>query len=322
MILSLFVVGVCASPRGAAASEKDESEALIREGLALRRKGDDAGALERFNKAVVIRRSGRVLAQIALAEQALGRWVEAESNLKEALSRSDDVWILKNRPLLETSLGDISAHLGELEVSGNVVGADVQIDGIRRGSLPLTGPLRVVVGSVTLEVRAVDYYPLVRVVTVTSGGRAREVMNLVPSKAPVVASEPHASAQVEVKRGTAVLAESKAEPERGPAWQRPVAIASFGAAVALLAYGGYATYQRETLVEDNRGRCTKAASSMEDPVCEGVRSDLAGYATKQLIGFAGAAAFATAGGVVLWLAPSTSSSADLSNTRIFMRTTF
>src|SRR5215510_2729336 len=58
------------------ASGRDErTESLLAEGNALRRAGDDRAALTRFEEAWKRRPSARALAQMGLAEQALGRWL-------------------------------------------------------------------------------------------------------------------------------------------------------------------------------------------------------------------------------------------------------
>ena len=54
----------------------DAAEHLIKQGVELRAKGKDAEALVLFQKAYAATPSPRALAQIALAEQALGRWIE------------------------------------------------------------------------------------------------------------------------------------------------------------------------------------------------------------------------------------------------------
>ena len=54
-----------------------DAEALVEEGLALRREGRDAEAAERFRAAYDVDHSARSLAQLAFAEQATGDWVAA-----------------------------------------------------------------------------------------------------------------------------------------------------------------------------------------------------------------------------------------------------
>lgn len=50
--------------------------------------------------------SPRALAQIALAEQALGRWVEAERDLRNVLHMSEDPSIARNRDTAQRAGGD------------------------------------------------------------------------------------------------------------------------------------------------------------------------------------------------------------------------
>jgi len=301
----------------------DGSEGLIREGLALRRNGDDEAALERFTRAARIRRSGRVLTQIALAEQALGRWVEAESHLIEALSLREEAWIAKNRPLLDSALADISSHLGTLEVVGNVPGAEVRVNGTARGRLPLPQALRVASGTVTVEVDAQGYFPLARTVTVMARGRSREVLTLVPSAvAPTASVLPPTASPSRVEVPTPSLSDRSPQSIQMPSpWQRQAGIAAFVASAALMVYGGISTWQREKLVSDNSGKCTRDPQASESMSCSGVRKSISKYETGQLIGYGGAAALAVTGGVLLWVAPSTSDG-ELSSASIFMRGRF
>jgi hypothetical protein len=82
--------------------------------------------------------------------------------------------------LLRQALTDIQSHLGSLELSGGVPGAEVSINGARAGTLPLASAIRVPAGSVALEVRAPDHLPMLRTVIVPAGGLAREPVVLVP----------------------------------------------------------------------------------------------------------------------------------------------
>src|SRR2546422_8347826 len=56
------------------------AEEHVSRGLELRKEDRDLDALAEFQLAYGIRPTSRVRAQIALAEQALGRWVVAESD--------------------------------------------------------------------------------------------------------------------------------------------------------------------------------------------------------------------------------------------------
>src|SRR5579883_1574525 len=139
------------------AQQPSDPNALIHEGVVLRRKKQYEVALELFRQAWQLSHTPRARAQMGLTEQALGRWVEAEEHLKEALAVEKDAWIIKNRQPLEGALTVIGQHLGSLDVRGGVPGAEVRINGLLVGTLPLKQPIRAVIGTVTLEVKAPNY---------------------------------------------------------------------------------------------------------------------------------------------------------------------
>lgn len=117
---------------------------------------------------------------MALAEQALGHFVEAEAHLLEALAATDDEWITRRRPDLQVALEAIQHRLGYLELRGGVDGAEVRIDGRSVGRLPMEAPLRLVTGGYRVEVVARGYYPLARIVTIVSDATTRELLAMTP----------------------------------------------------------------------------------------------------------------------------------------------
>lgn len=161
-------------------TEVAESDALILEGVKLREQGKDAEALAVFVRAQALAPTPRALAQRALAEQALGDWVQADAHLREALAASDDPWIARNRQALDGALAVIGDHLGQLQVNGGVAGAELRLDGQLVGTLPLGGPLRVVVGRPMLEVTAAGYHPVRREIAIKAGSLSTETIELVP----------------------------------------------------------------------------------------------------------------------------------------------
>lgn len=168
------------------ASAQSEVDAAIARGVSLRREGRDQAALEVFEGVWRSSHAPRALAQVALAEQALGRWVEAEAHLVEALGASGDAWVRDHLGVLQPALADIRRHVGRLDVRGEPAGAEVVIDGQRRGALPLEAALRVPTGSVTFTVRREGYLPVTRTVQVDATYPLREMVSLTPV-APAVA---------------------------------------------------------------------------------------------------------------------------------------
>lgn len=151
----------------------------MQQGVAQRRAGQDQPALESFRQAQAISPSPRILAQIALAEQALGQWVDADHSLRTALADEADPWIGRNRGALETALNAIQNRLATVEITCNVPGAEIQINGRRRGTTPLSAPLRVEAGTANIELSLSGYYSLRRTLELTGSGSFRERFNLV-----------------------------------------------------------------------------------------------------------------------------------------------
>jgi hypothetical protein len=137
--------------------------------VSLRGQGEDAKALEVFERAQLLNPSPRATAQVALANQALGRWVAAELGLMQALTASGDGWIAVNRAALEQALATVRTHLAWIGVESNVPGAEVWQGGRPIASLPLGEALRVVAGPIDIEVRAASYKSATRHLEVAPG---------------------------------------------------------------------------------------------------------------------------------------------------------
>jgi hypothetical protein len=164
----------------------DRSDALIREGNALRRENRNAEALPKFEEAYRIAPTPRTAAQMGLCKQALERWVEAEELIGGALLVNDDPWINKNRALLEQTLVTIKGHVGWVAVAGEPAGAEVTVADRGRGRLPLGGPVLVDAGTVRVEVRAPGYESMTETVTVAP--QAYQTVTVALKKASVAAA--------------------------------------------------------------------------------------------------------------------------------------
>ncbi|HXU61177.1 MAG TPA: hypothetical protein VN962_05705 [Polyangia bacterium] len=221
------------------AAEPNEDE-LIRQGVAKRRHQDDEAALELFSKAYAIRKSPRAAAQMGLAEQALGRWPEAETHLQEALVASSDSWVVKNASSLKDALGTVQRHLGSLQVLGRPIGAEVVLEGEVRGTLPMEHPIRVRSGDCRFDVRAPGYEPVTRNVQIGAEGLTRETVHLSPA-APVATSPEPAPVAVTPEQPVAPPVQQPA-PEGEPASNggrtlRIVGLSLAGAGVAFVGAG-------------------------------------------------------------------------------------
>ena len=90
-VLVLVTVAVLAATHPPARAE--DLDALLHKGVELRRQGREQEAFEVFKRAAQIKKTPRVMTQLAFAEQALGQWVNAERDLKAALEgKTDPGW--------------------------------------------------------------------------------------------------------------------------------------------------------------------------------------------------------------------------------------
>ncbi len=155
------------------------AEQLISVGINLRQHGDDAGALRVFQQAYQIAQSPRALGQIALAEQALGRWLDAELHMRETLSNANDAWVTRSRTVLSDAYREVRTHVAELLVEGATSG-DVVVNGDIVAVLPMTESFRMNAGECTLEVRAPGFSSETRSMFLPGGEITRIVVELRP----------------------------------------------------------------------------------------------------------------------------------------------
>ena len=176
------VLVLSASP-ARAATDAEQAEALIREGVKLRAHDSAPQALPLFEKAYQVSRTPRTAAQLGLCEQDLGYFVEAERYLTEALAAPDHPWVAKNKATLKKSLDTARASIGELALTLSPAGAEVSLNGKPVDKALLGAPLRLGKGPVDVEVRAAGYQPARETVTIAGGKREPRTYALVPEPA-------------------------------------------------------------------------------------------------------------------------------------------
>lgn len=266
VLLCAGALSLCATS-ARAQSASDDVEARIQRGVELRRAHQDEAALAEFRAAWESSRAPRARAQMALAAQALGRWVDAEAFLADALAHADDAWLARNRATLERSMQGIREHLASLELRVNVAGAAVRVDG--RDAGPFDHPLRWPVGTVRVEVRADGYVTVERAVTLRPDATAREEFTLAPVAPPVAAARVTATP---TPTPTLTLTRPTPTPRRGGG-RRLAAWMTAGGALALAGAGTVFFFLRNDVVDSFNAqqpssRCAEhdARSQCADPV--------------------------------------------------------
>lgn len=268
--------------RPALGASEGEADALVARGLDLREAGRDDDALALFKRAFALAPSPRTRAQVALAEQALGMWVAAEADLSAALAATEDPWIAQHRAALEGALAVVRRHVGSLDVRG-ADGAEVAIDGVKLGNLPVKAPFRVEAGRRTLEVTQAGHYPTSRAVEIPAGGVARETVTLV--RLPPQTATPRSGPAPE-----------GAAPRDGRG-QRMLGWVFAGTGGALLATGGVSLLVRAGIVDDYNTRCPGLGAA-QPADCDAKIDSARTWLTVSIVSFVAGGVLA-AGGVAL-----------------------
>ncbi|MDX2022383.1 MAG: PEGA domain-containing protein [Deltaproteobacteria bacterium] len=187
VLLSLIALVWGGQLKGAQAADGRE-EVHIRKGVELRRKGQDREALANFQKAYEVAHTARAAAQLGLCEQALSQWLSAQIHLADALATESDVWVSKNRSVLEKAKADVETQLGRVVVAGEPSGALVVVGGDVLGRLPETQSTFVLPGSVAISVTADGYDRFEENRMVMAGQAVQVNVLLKPSAAKAVLS--------------------------------------------------------------------------------------------------------------------------------------
>jgi hypothetical protein len=267
----LWLVSATAPDGGAAAPCAPGSAAAhLRAGDALSDASDEGGALAEYRCAFQIDGSPKALAQVAAAEMALGRWVDAERDLDKALGHEQDPWIRAHRAQLNSALETIHDNLGDLMIEGSPAGAEIVVDGRPVGPrLPLRAPLRLPTGRVDIEVRARGFAPVHRERRIEPRGLALESIELVPLAAPTMVPPPSAPVEPVAPSSRGPNAERPDAPSDtppaarlGPAW------ITLGASLLFLGGGVAFHLLRETRADDFNGHCDNALVGRGQSDCQ------------------------------------------------------
>jgi hypothetical protein len=306
--LAVGMLALLAWPsRHACAQASDDAEKLIRHGVELRKAHDDEGAARAFQRAYDKAHSPRAAGQLGLAEQALGRWEDAERHVGEALHATGDPWVTKNRAALDEALVTIQVHLGRVEVLGDPEGAEVSVNGHSVGKLPLADAVRVSAGQVDVEMRAPGYVPVQRTLTIIGGQYQRLVLHLVKEelalKPPGGDGGLAGGGSIGGGGGGGDLDRPAPPPSRA---RKALKWSAAGAAGVGLAVGITATILHNNnvskfdayspLCADNNGKAVHQLDGSAAPECQGALDAYRRDTTFAVVGFVGAGAFA-----VTWL---------------------
>lgn len=281
-----------------AASDADK---LIKKGVQLRKQRKDTEALYVFKAAHALKPTAHALAQIALAEQALASWVDADQHLSTALADADDPWIKSNRAPLEKALKEIGEHVATVTIAGAPEGASLKIgkkSSVDRARVACDAP-------VSIEATAPGYQPYSRSITPACGREERVELAMekeAPIKQPPIKQPPieqksqlaHKEEPPQALEHADIVATVKRET---PTSLTPYAIVAGGAALAGAGTGVAMLFVREGHVSkyNDDAVCLPPNGMTRDQNCRREREAAADAKLVSIVGFAsGAALGATA----------------------------
>jgi hypothetical protein len=229
---------------------RTHAQATLREGTALFDRGEYAAALQRFEDAYTIFPSPKIWFNVAAADRALARPVEALQAFQRFLDEAPDAPIESKREA-QQAVAALKAGLAQVNIQCALAGVDVSVDGKSVGVTPIARAVWISPGRHQVVARADGTAPALQEVTVVAGEvRALQVRPLRPAADAPVRSVAPAAAPVAAAAAPSLLApvhepaalpEDRALTRRWWFWTAVGAVAAAGVVGLVLATRGGGT---------------------------------------------------------------------------------
>jgi tetratricopeptide (TPR) repeat protein len=298
LIVVALSLAVCAGALADDEAQPDEAKAAFDEGASLFAAGDFPEAAKAFRRAYEIKPSWRLLYNIGQSEAAAKRHGLAMDAFEKYLSQGGDDVDEARRLEVAAEIERLRTIVGTVEIVAPD-DSQVVIDGVERGATPLPGRLKVATGvEHQVEIRRGSQVLLSR--TISVGSRENLVIEVIEddAAAPAVAADTSAGDDREE------LAEDRAETaaEQPQSALETAGWVTLGVGGAMVITGGVtglvALSRNKQLVDE----CNDADGCEPDDYRD-VRDTRDAMATTSTVMFALGAAAATAGVIMLVLAP-------------------
>jgi PEGA domain len=233
-------------------TDKKQAQALQVAGVHLMDRGDNRGALEKFEAAFRLVPSPKILFNMGKAHHALGHEVEAVTALERFLDEAPYA-PKESRDAAERLVQSLHPKLSYLDLVTDEVGSLISIDGHEIGTVPLSRPIVIAPGTHEVRFEKPGMTAEKRSVSPVAGQKLRVFVKLTPtsdatptvatppppvvSTEPVTQSIPAASASSPITNPATRPSEAGGAPT-GPAgypWQLKAAWISAGTGVLFLA---------------------------------------------------------------------------------------
>jgi hypothetical protein len=173
-------------------AEVGEARARFGRGVELYKEGSFDAALAEFNKAYEIAPNYRVLYNIAQVQRERHDFVSALRMFQQYMDQGGAEITAERRDQVTKEIAALHGRVAELQVQSDVDGAELFVDGVSIGVLPLGEPALVSAGVRQIELRKAGYLSSSRTLTIAGGETVRPVFTLErsSSEAPVAAPSP------------------------------------------------------------------------------------------------------------------------------------
>ncbi|MFH1435694.1 MAG: PEGA domain-containing protein [Pseudomonadota bacterium] len=234
VFLVLFAAILVSPSRAGAEADEDKAKKHFKQGVTLYNESNFKAALVEFRTSFKFRPNWKVRYYIGVSHQALHSFVEADEELRAYLEEGGDQVPADNKTKVEDLLDQIAGVIGSLDLTANVDGAAIYIDGEHVGETPLKKPLRVNVGLYKIEVEKTGYESIVKKLDLPGGEVTK--LDLVLLK---IGGEAEVEVKAEDKGEKEIEAVTRKTEEKKKKKKKPVKTSAFygmvGATGALLA---------------------------------------------------------------------------------------
>jgi PEGA domain/Tetratricopeptide repeat len=172
-----------AGPEDATSSAVDRARVHFQRGTDFYREGNYDAALAEFSKAQQLAPNFRLLYNIGQVQAERHDYVAAVRTLTDYLAQGGAEVPEERRSQVQNEIASLKTKISELTVTSNVAGAEVSIDGVPMGMLPLSAPLLVSAGSRRISLAKRGYGTVERTIIVTGEDKPKLDVQLQPASA-------------------------------------------------------------------------------------------------------------------------------------------
>ena len=282
-------------------ADEDSAKAAVRfqQAVELYREGSYEGALAEFRKAYQISPSYRVLYNIAQTQYALHDFVGAQKSLMQYMAEGRGEIPADRRGQVDEMLAKLEERTAHLQISTNVTGVDIRVDGVSVGTSPLSGLVPVNVGTRKVSAFKTGAPEAVRMVTVAGKESVKVELqideSIVTSAAPAPSAVPPSASLIDKTQPRAVSLIKTTQPPVTPSRAGLIVslstTAAFGVGTGVF---GYLALNAQKNLKDQVNTYPNTKANIEDAR---TRSKNYGYVADAL-----GAATVISGGVALYFA--------------------